>query len=105
MQLKPGVRILGMRPELLVGIWIAEGIWRKHGADLVVTSVIDGTHKRSSEHYSGCAADFRVHGVQNIETIVGDLQAALGSDFDVIHEGSGTANAHVHLEYQPKLAY
>lgn len=105
MQLKPGVRLLGLRPELVVALIVADEIWRRHGADLVVTAVIDGVHKRASEHYSGCAADLRVHGVENLAEAVDELQDALGGDFDVILESANTPNAHVHLEFQPKLAY
>ena len=105
MQLKPGVRLLGVRPELLIGLSILDGVWKRHGAELTITSVIDGVHKRASEHYSGCAADLRVHGLTNVDGMIAEAQSALGPDFDLIHEGFGTPNAHVHLEYQPKLAY
>ena len=100
--LKPGVRLLGIRPELVVAIIVARDIWSKHNAPFVITSCVDGTHTRASKHYTGCAVDLRTHGLTNPAGAVRDLQTALGLDFDVIHEGPGTPQEHIHLEWDPK---
>lgn len=42
--LKAGVRVLGLRPELLLALMVAEPLWTQQGAELVLTSGIEGTH-------------------------------------------------------------
>lgn len=105
MQLKPGVRLLGVRPELIIAMMAAETVWKRQNAELVVTSVIDGVHTRASEHYAGCAFDLRAHSLPEPTRATNELRSALGGDFDVIEESIGTANHHIHVEFQPKLAY
>ena len=97
--IKPGVDIFGMRPELLLGIFIAERIWAAFGVELVLTSVRDGKHSETSLHYAGCAADFRTNGIDPdiLKEIVRQLKEKLGRDFDVIVEAD-----HIHIEYQPR---
>jgi len=63
MKLKPGVDVLGIKPELLLGLQVAEAVYARHRVELVVTSVTDGQHRRGSLHYQGLAADLRVHGL------------------------------------------
>src|SRR5262245_27533458 len=105
MQLKSGVRLLGLKPEMVVAVIAANDVWKAPGVDLVVTSCIDGTHSRSSAHYTGRAMDFRVHDLPDPQAAVAKLKAALGDDFDVILEGAGTPNGHCHVEHDPKLGY
>jgi len=83
----------------------AREVWRSQGADLVVTSVIDGTHKRGSAHYAGRAVDLRVHNLQDPAKARSELAQALGQDFDCILEAAGTPGAHLHLEFQAKQPY
>jgi len=100
MKLKNGVSARGIRPELVMALGIADGVYRDNGASMTVTSLVDSTHSRTSLHYSGCAADFRTNDISNAQAkkIVHELRGALGtSDFDVILESD-----HIHLEYQPK---
>lgn len=100
MQLKAGVRLLGMKPETVLAVIVAESVYRTHGFDLVITSAVDGTHTRASKHYSGCAVDFRTNHVPAAtqKLIVADLSKALGGDFDAILEKD-----HIHVEYDPKV--
>lgn len=100
MQLKAGVRLLGLRPELVVALIAANDVWRAQGVELVVTSCIDGVHSRSSAHYTGRALDFRIHNLPDPAKAVAALKAALGEDFDVILESD-----HVHLEIDVKSPY
>ena len=99
MQLKTGVKLRGLQPELLLALIVADGIYKKYFArDLVVTSVTDGCHKVGSKHFVGQAADLRLWGLEGrVESIVSALVAALGEDFDVVPEKD-----HIHLEYDPK---
>ena len=99
MSLKPGVRVLGIRPEMVLALRIVEAVYQAHGAPFVITSVMEGTHKRASLHYLGCAADLRLP-PQDAASIVAEAKAALGEDYDVILEGD-----HIHLEYDPKSSY
>jgi hypothetical protein len=106
MKLKPGVDVLGIKPELLLGLQVAEAVYARHGVELVVTSVTDGKHRRGSLHYQGLAADLRVHGLPGErevrEGVAREIGKALGVDYDAVYEGHGTPGAHVHLEYQRK---
>jgi hypothetical protein len=48
-----------------------------------------------------------VHGIGDIEELALDILEALGGavgQFDVVVEGLGTPNAHIHIEYQPHYA-
>lgn len=103
MKLKPGVRVQGIRPELVLAIVIADGIWQAHtSVEMVVTSVMDGTHGRGSLHYVGAAFDIRTRNLAaaQVPELVGLLRKALGEDYDVVQEST-----HVHVEYQPKVPY
>ena len=99
MKLKKGVKLLGIRPELLIAIQIAEGIYTEHGQELVITSVCDGKHSFTSLHYSGNAVDFRTRyfDEQTILNVALALQTSLTKDFDVVIEPT-----HLHIEYQPR---
>lgn len=105
MVLKQGVRVLGIRPEVVLALIVADGVWSRSGVDLVVTSAIDGTHTRASKHYTGCAVDLRTHGMADPEKGTTELRDALGADYDVILEGKGTPNEHCHVEFDPKSSY
>ena len=105
MRLKDGVKLLGIRPEMLVGLQIADTVYKAAGRELTVTSVSDGKHMRASAHYSGRAADLRINDVPQVDRsgIVISLKMALGAEFDVIHENIGLATEHVHIEFDPSV--
>lgn len=102
MKLKPGVRAQGIRPELLLALLAAQPLYAAAGAPLVVTSIIDGTHRRGSLHYAGQALDLRARDFAPSERrrIRDGLAEALGDDFDVVLEVD-----HLHVECQPKGSY
>lgn len=106
-RLKPGVRLLGIRPEIALAINVVASVYQARGHDVVVTSVIDGVHSRGSEHYAGAAFDCRLNDLPEIDrgAIATDARIALGTDFDVLHEGAGTPGEHLHVEYDPKVPY
>jgi ribosomal protein S18 acetylase RimI-like enzyme len=99
MTLKPGVRLLGIKPEAAVALMVAQSIYHRHEVEMTVTSVVDGKHSRGSIHYAGFAFDLRSNGIPFIvmREIFESLKEQLGADFDVIQESD-----HVHCEYQPK---
>lgn len=97
MKLKPGVDVLGIKPELILAMIIAEPIIVKH-APFVVTSICDGQHMKTSLHYSGLAMDIRTRDIDPtlVRPCVQELQESLGSQYDVVLEGD-----HIHLEFDP----
>lgn len=99
MKLKRGVKVQGVRSELLLALSIADGIWRDHGRELVVTSLLDSKHSMTSLHYTGCAADLRTRyfDAPTRQKVSDALGNALTRDYDVIVEKD-----HIHLEYQPR---
>jgi hypothetical protein len=107
-RIKAGVRTLGMLPQVSLAIQTAAFVWLKHGApELVVTSVIEGRHRRASIHYTGAAVDLRTHNLPptSKHEAVGELRERLADDFDALLENEGEPEEHVHVEYQPKRPY
>ena len=102
LSLKPGVRVLGLRPEILLFVMAAQAAYAKRGADLVITSGIEGTHSRGSEHYTGLAVDVRTSNLapSQVTDVIAELKAALGPDFDILLEDD-----HLHAEWDPKDPY
>lgn len=89
----------GMRPELILAIMVADGVYASLGQELVITSLLDGTHSNTSLHYTGCAVDFRTRYFKpgEAEKARNDISGRLTSDYDVILEKN-----HLHVEYQPR---
>src|SRR5919108_658569 len=101
MKLKPGVRVLGIRPELVLALLVLRDLYTEYGVGsaCVVTSVIEGEHRRASLHLAGAAVDLRHPGAQVARQLVAAAQAQLGEEYDVLLEAD-----HVHVEFQPKTA-
>ena len=100
MRLKKGVRIRGLRPEIVLAMIMANEVCEKLGVEMVITSCTEGKHSWGSLHYSGCAFDFRKwvfsdNGVEARKM----LSEKLGQEFDVVLE-----RTHIHVEFQPKEA-
>lgn len=100
LDLKPGVRAAGLKPEALLGILITHGVFQYAGLGLTITSITDGTHKRNSKHYSGMAFDIRTKDLPphwTPQSIASLLVPHLGADYDVVIEVD-----HIHVEFDPK---
>ena len=97
--IKKGVRLHGIRSEIVLALMIVNEVYSELGHEVIVTSVIDGKHMRASIHYTGGAIDIRAP-KQKPETYTQRIAEALGDDFDVVLE-----NGHIHIEWQPKEAY
>ena len=97
--IKPGVRAAGLQPEILLAILEAREVYRALGAELVITSLLDGKHMKGSLHYSGLAVDLRTRhlGPGDRGTVTERLTVALGPEYDVVLE-----NDHIHVEFDPK---
>ena len=100
--LKAGVRITGLRPEILLAAVAAERVYEKAGYECTITSCMDGTHMAGSLHYKGAAIDLRTKHVAHaieLKQIVDRVKECLGADFDVVVETD-----HLHIEFDPKQA-
>lgn len=94
--IKPGVRIEGMTPEILLAVVVAHELFREQAQTVTVTSCTDGRHKDGSKHYTGRAVDLRLP-TAGKERIVEQLAVRLSNEYDVVLEGD-----HIHVEYDPK---
>ncbi len=96
------VKIHGIRPELVFALHVADQVYSSFDQELVITSLNDGVHSKTSLHYCGSAADLRIYyfPIPVQKQVVEILLGKLGADFDVVLE-----NDHIHLEYQPKRRY
>lgn len=100
LKIKPGLngcRLLGMQPELLLGLIVANDVFERAQYDMTVTCISDSKHSNSSLHYVGFAADISLPPIDNPGIIIKRIKDHLGDDFDVVLE-----NDHIHMEYQPK---
>ncbi len=97
--IKRGVRAKGLQPEISLAIEEAREVYREFGADLIITSMLDGQHMEGSLHYRGRAVDFRTrHLAQPDRALAANrLRLALGPEYDVVLE-----DTHIHVEFDPK---
>lgn len=93
--------ILSTKPEMNYARGIVASVWRLHGYTLTVTSGYDGSHGAASLHERGLAEDYRTRDVapSELDAMIGEVRARLGSDYDVIKETD-----HLHVEYDPEVA-
>ena len=86
-------------PQITLALMVLDGVFIKHGIEMVITSVNDANHAPTSLHYSGHGIDFRSRTVPDKTQFLIECKIALGHspDFDLILESD-----HYHLEYQPK---
>lgn len=100
MRIKQGVRIAGIKPELLFGLMVADSFYKRiTGTEMTVTAIVDGVHKSGSRHYMGLAADIRTRDLPPpvAAALVAALKLEIDADFDIVLEAD-----HIHLEYDPK---
>ena len=100
MRYKDGVKVQGMQPEAIAAQHVVAAVYAKYGQMLVVTSVMDGKHKRKSAHDNGYAFDcrtrfFRTIGI--VRAVADDIRERLTDEYDVIVE-----TTHIHVEFDPK---
>lgn len=97
--LKPGVRVAGLRPEILFAIIAAERVCAEMGVDCVITACVDGVHQAGSLHYCGLALDLRSRDFRpgDADKAIARLKQCLGTDYDVVLEKD-----HIHVEFQQK---
>jgi len=124
LQIKPGVR-LHESLAMAVGLLVVQSAFLDYGIPgCQITSGAEGKHMVGSKHPLGRAFDFRTHGLSvdrrslcrrlsialggtGKEATYKDTQGELnyafdGGEFDVIFEGDGTPNEHIHVEFDPE---
>ncbi len=104
---KKGVKVVGMRPELVLLLMAAKDAAGAMGLkELWVTSGVEGRHRRGSLHYIGHGLDLRTRGSTGrlkrwtpkfTEMFATKLRQGLTSEYDVVVEKN-----HIHGEFQPK---
>ena len=96
---KTGVRVTGIRPEILLAVVVAERVYEGLGADCMITACIDGKHMAGSLHYVGAAVDLRTQNLHpgDADKVIARIKECVGADYDVILEVD-----HIHIEFQPK---
>lgn len=98
--IKFGVKLLGMRPEILLAYMIADRVYKSvSGIHPTITEVTGGRHGTGSYHYKGLAIDLRTRDVSanEVTKIVELLKAQLNDNYDVVLESD-----HIHIEFDPK---
>lgn len=103
LQLKTGVRLADLSPQIVMAALVVSSIFEKYHALCTVTSANDSKHSAKSWHYKGRALDFRTKDfLGDKQALHREIQAALGTEFDVLLENLGGIQEHVHVEYDPK---
>ena len=105
MKLKPGAKIGGAQPELLIGLMLIEPAIKRYLPELVITEITGGKHMEGSLHGKGLAADIRAYirtagdiSLATLRRMRDECAAACGPDWDIILE---TDPLHLHIEYDP----
>lgn len=103
--IKPGCKIKGIKPEILLGIMICYFVFEKHKIEFIITECTGSVHAQNSLHYGGLAADIRSKHIPVDKVkyqLLQDCAYALGNDFDFILEKLHEDGEHFHLEYDPQ---
>lgn len=102
--IKHTVSLRDLTPQMALAYTIVAHEFHIRALACVITSGNDSKHGITSLHYNGRALDFRTKHVSRevLITLVSDIRVALGPEFDVVLEGLGTDNEHLHVEYDPK---
>lgn len=96
MYFKDCVRVSGIQQETVLGIMICHQVFTEEKQKFTVTSVVDGTHKPGSFHYSGLAFDLRTYDLRGIGVLsmAQKLRDRLPSEYQIIVESD-----HIHVEF------
>lgn len=98
LKIKESVKLLGVRPEILIALMVSERACAKYNVDCVLTSAVDGKHSRGSLHYKGIAIDIRTRDLveRDKQGLAQLIAESLGPSYDVVLEPT-----HIHIEYDP----
>lgn len=90
--------MLGLTPQMVLALVIAQSLFDDLNEELTITSAVDSKHGKGSLHYQGNAVDLRTRNLSNPSEVATRLQTNLGAEFDVVLE-----DTHIHIEWQPKV--
>jgi hypothetical protein len=98
---KEGASIIGVSPELVLGLLVIAEIFRVHGVPLCITEATGGKHGPGTLHHIGNALDLRLPSrytqtTRDDGTILYEIAQALGQDWDCVLEPD-----HYHIELDP----
>ena len=105
MRFKHGVKLADLKPQMALGAVVVRDVYAAldPNCSCTMTSANDSKHGDGSLHYYGKALDFRTHDFSGDKArLRAEVKDALGPDFDVVLEGVGTPNEHLHVEWDPK---
>ena len=100
--LKSGVKLMGVKPEMVIAMQICHAIYAKYDIEMVITSITDSKHSTFSRHYLGYAFDLRTKNIPSeaVKTaILHEIKESLTKDFLVLDEGT-----HFHIGFKPQYA-
>lgn len=111
MNLKPGVSLVGMEPQLVVAMLISLRVVEDAMLSFTVTSCNDGQHRDGSYHYAGRAFDLRTRSwiaggapmTDALKTaMAAKVQGQLGPEFRVAFEPTNAQGRteHIHIEWR-----
>lgn len=101
-QLKPGVKLNGLQPQMAVVITVGQEIFGALGKEFVITSANDSSHAENSLHYQGLALDIRSHDLNETQkdVVLTQFKQKLGTRFTVLLEDRNGANEHYHIQWK-----
>lgn len=97
-RLKDDVKVGGLRPEILLALMVAKDVYGQAGFECVVTSGLEGEHKRRSYHHLGLGIDLRIFHIpsDHARAIADRIREYLTDEYTVLLESD-----HIHIHYAP----
>lgn len=114
MNLKEGVSLTGLRPEISTKLSSIEGVFNDAGSQLTLTCTT-GSHKDNDPHPHGFAIDCHTIGIPDDtqDRLAQNIQDAVGPNYFVQHERRETKvidgktvitkEQHIHIQYRKDL--
>ena len=96
MIIKPGVKVNGLRPEMIIVLMVATRIWAELGQTLVLTEGTGSKHSATSRHYIGMAVDLRTNFFTDIDKKIAfdKLTSHLDKEYKVVFH-----KTHIHVHF------
>lgn len=101
---KAGVQLFDLKPQTVLALILCRQVYDNHQQpSMTVTSINDGRHMQRSKHYEGAAFDLRTKGTGEGASLAHEIRGLLRPlGFDVLFEGEGSENEHIHVEWDPR---
>lgn len=97
LRIKPGVGVVGIRPEMLLAVEVMKDACRAQGVPCVITAANVAAHTKTPSAWRGTDIEFWIRHLRDPRRAFEHAKRALGEDFDVVLESD-----HIHVEFQPK---